>query len=391
MEEIRKIQAANPSEWEKVTAFLRERDLPVRREYADACFGAFIGGRLVGTVILSGSVVRNTAVDPEMRHKGIVEKLFTAVIEEARERGIFYLQLFTKSQNAQAFSGAGFRLVENVPPYACLLEFGSCSPQKWIRRICAGGVNPNARSSAVIVNANPFTLGHKALIELAARDAEQCIVFVVEENQSVFPFDVRLALVRAGTADLPNVRVVPSGPYIISAGTFPSYFLKKNERLPAQTHLDGTIFAHLLAPGFGITKRFVGTEPTDPVTRAYNEALKDVFKSTRSNSWKCRALKTESARFLPHGCVRPGRPAEWTRLRSGCPRRPSPISSLLKGPHCVKRSAGRRHERGEALLFARRPSDGAPCRLSRREGGARRAPEGLCAASRRRDGGSACA
>lgn len=108
MEEIRKIQAANPSEWEKVTAFLRERDLPVRREYADACFGAFIGGRLVGTVILSGSVVRNTAVDPEMRHKGIVEKLFTAVIEEARERGIFYLQLFTKSQNAEAFSGAGF-------------------------------------------------------------------------------------------------------------------------------------------------------------------------------------------------------------------------------------------------------------------------------------------
>ena len=113
MEEIRKIQTANPSEWEKVTAFLRERDLPVRREYADACFGAFVGGRLVGTVILSGSVVRNTAVDPEMRHKGIVEKLFTAVIEEARERGIFYLQLFTKSQNAQAFSGAGFRLVEN--------------------------------------------------------------------------------------------------------------------------------------------------------------------------------------------------------------------------------------------------------------------------------------
>ena len=88
MEEIRKIQTANPSEWEKVTAFLRERDLPVRREYADACFGAFIGGRLVGTVILSGRVVRNTAVDPEMRHKGIVEKLFTAVIEEARERGI---------------------------------------------------------------------------------------------------------------------------------------------------------------------------------------------------------------------------------------------------------------------------------------------------------------
>ena len=89
MEEIRKIQAANPSEWEKVTAFLRERDLPVRREYADACFGAFIGGRLVGTVTLSGSVVRNTAVDPEMRHKGIVEKLFTAIVEEARERGIF--------------------------------------------------------------------------------------------------------------------------------------------------------------------------------------------------------------------------------------------------------------------------------------------------------------
>lgn len=390
MEEIRKIQTANPSEWEKVTAFLRERDLPVRREYADACFGAFIGGRLVGTVILSGSVVRNTAVDPEMRHKGIVEKLFTAVIEEARERGIFYLQLFTKSQNAEAFSGAGFRLVENVPPYACLLEFGSCSPQKWIRRICAGGVNPNARSSAVIVNANPFTLGHKALIELAARDAEQCIVFVVEENQSVFPFDVRLALVSAGTADLPNVRVVPSGPYIISAGTFPSYFLKKNERLPAQTHLDGTIFAHLLAPGFGITKRFVGTEPTDPVTRAYNEALKDVFKKYALELVEVPRIE-DGVGAISASRVRAAWTAEWTRLRSGCPRRRLPISSLPKGLRFVKRSAGRRYERGEALLFARRPSDGAPCRLSRREGGARRAPGGLCAASRRRYGSSACA
>ena len=165
MEEIRKIQTANPSEWEKVTAFLRERDLPVRREYADACFGAFIGGRLVGYGHSVGQCCAQYRGRPRnASQRDCREALYRGDRRGARARHL-YLQLFTKSQNAEAFSGAGFRLVENVPPYACLLEFGSCSPQKWIRRICAGGVNPNARSSAVIVNANPFTLGHKALIE----------------------------------------------------------------------------------------------------------------------------------------------------------------------------------------------------------------------------------
>ncbi len=131
---------------------------------------------------------------------------------------------------------------------------------------------------SAVMNCNPFTLGHRFLIESAAKQVDYLIIFVVEENKSQFKFEDRIELVRKGTDDLSNVFVVPSGNLMISAVTFPGYFMKDN---PSHTNIDSSkdveIFGRYIAPALGIKKRFVGEEPTDVVTRRYNETMKNIL------------------------------------------------------------------------------------------------------------------
>lgn len=134
------------------------------------------------------------------------------------------------------------------------------------------------RIGAIVMNCNPFTNGHRYLIEQALKTVDFLIIFVVEEDKSVFPFEVRMACVKEGVADLKNVMVVPSGDLILSQRTFPEYFVKiADEDIVKNVEYDITLFAEQIAPELGITHRFVGEEPTDGVTREYNEAMKRIL------------------------------------------------------------------------------------------------------------------
>lgn len=131
---------------------------------------------------------------------------------------------------------------------------------------------------AIVMNANPFTLGHRYLVEYAAKQVDLLYVFVVEEDLSEFPFKVRKCLVEQGTTDLPNVCVVKSGKLIISRETFSDYFVK--ERISdtvTDSSLDVELFGKHIAPKLNIAVRFVGEEPFDQVTRAYNEKMKEIL------------------------------------------------------------------------------------------------------------------
>ena len=131
---------------------------------------------------------------------------------------------------------------------------------------------------AIVMNCNPFTKGHMYLIEQALNDVDYLYVFVVEEDLSEFSFNDRLAIVKKNCEGLNNVKVLPSGKYMISSFTFAEYFNKDNLQdqniLPAK---DVTIFGRFIAPCLGIKKRFVGEEPLDNVTKQYNEAMKQMF------------------------------------------------------------------------------------------------------------------
>ncbi len=131
---------------------------------------------------------------------------------------------------------------------------------------------------AIVMNCNPFTLGHQYLIEYSSKQVDVLIIFVVEENKSYFKFEDRIELVKQGTAHLDNVYVVPSGKMIISTVTFPGYFLKDTpEAVGLDTSLDVSIFGEYIAKAFDIKTRFVGEEPLDIVTRNYNESMKRIL------------------------------------------------------------------------------------------------------------------
>ncbi|MDR0785983.1 MAG: polysaccharide pyruvyl transferase family protein, partial [Treponema sp.] len=131
---------------------------------------------------------------------------------------------------------------------------------------------------AIVMNCNPFTLGHLYLIEYAAGRVDALYIFVVEEDKSIFPFADRFQLVKAGTARLPNVVVVPSGQFIISKTTFQMYFLKETrQNATIDASMDVEIFGQRIAPALGVTVRFAGEEPLDNVTRQYNAAMRAIL------------------------------------------------------------------------------------------------------------------
>ena len=134
----------------------------------------------------------------------------------------------------------------------------------------------------VVMNCNPFTLGHRYLIEQAAKQVERLFVMVVREDCSLFAYAERKAMVEQGVAHLENVTVIDGSEYAISQATFPTYFLKRlDDAADTQMLLDLDLFRRHIAPALGATVRFVGTEPTDRLTRRYNQLIHEVLADVR--------------------------------------------------------------------------------------------------------------
>ena len=255
-------------EIEKATELLEKCGLsvPAGIDYTAGVFDD--AGKLVATGSLKGDMIQGIAVDPEYQGEDLTAKVFTHLIQTTSEDSLY---LFTKPDKVQQFVGLGMRHVATARPYAALLEWGGegvKSFQDEIRTLADGN------ASCLVMNCNPFTLGHRHLIEKASKESKKVFVFVVEENASLFSFEDRLNMVRLGTSDLENVIVLGGGRYMISDVTFPSYFTKKEELANAHAAMDVEIFASMIAPVLNVNRRYVGTEPNSVVTAVYNEALK---------------------------------------------------------------------------------------------------------------------
>lgn len=130
----------------------------------------------------------------------------------------------------------------------------------------------------IVMNCNPFTYGHRYLIETASKMVKHLYILVVEENKSEFTFQDRFEMVKQGCADLKNVTVLPSGKFIISSITLPEYFEKaQNQNAIIDASVDIELFATKIAPALGAKKRFVGEEPFCAITNQYNNAMKKEF------------------------------------------------------------------------------------------------------------------
>ena len=235
------------------------------------------GEQLIATGSRTGNLLKCLAVDPTRQGEGLLAKVLTALRQEAFREGHQHLFLYTKPSNGYLFSDLLFYRVAQTGD-VLLMEDRKDGISHFIREL-----DPQKRSGkigAAVMNCDPFTLGHQYLIETAAKDCDHLYVFILSEDKGHFPAADRLEMVRRGTEHLSNVTVLPTGPYLISSATFPTYFLKNRDQAE-QIHcqLDVEIFVQHFAPSFSICTRYVGTEPLSLLTNQYNTVLKNKLPS----------------------------------------------------------------------------------------------------------------
>ena len=317
--EIQTLNPATPRQRQRIEAFLKRNGLRIDdMNYYAAVFDD--DGEMIAGGGLKDDVIKCVAVDDAHKGEAIANTLVSHLISHANQEGYSCIKLFTKPKNRQLFESLSFRLLAEAPE-AILMETGIGGISNTVEALkkikeksekykeynkeckkdskkCKENIpylnttppqlltTTPPRGGVVVMNCNPFTLGHRYLIEQAAKQVERLYVMVVREDCSLFAYTERKAMVEQGVADIENVSVIDGSDYAISRATFPTYFLKRlDDAADTQMLLDLDLFRRHIAPALGATVRFVGTEPTDQLTRRYNqlmhEALKDVRETDR--------------------------------------------------------------------------------------------------------------
>lgn len=326
--EIQTLNPTTPRQRQRIEAFLKRNGL----RFDDMHYYAAItddDGEMIAGGGLKGNVIKCVAVDDAHKGEAIANTLISHLIAHANEEGHSNVMLFTKPKNRQLFESLSFRLLAEAPE-AVLMETGIGGINNTVEQlekikeegeVCKENnqeckkeektnlnittpqyLNPSTPQplitttplrGVVVMNCNPFTLGHRYLIEQAAKQVERLFVMVVREDCSLFAYAERKAMVEQGVAHLKNVTVIDGSEYAISQATFPTYFLKRlDDAADTQMLLDLDLFRRHIAPALGATVRFVGTEPTDRLTRRYNELMHEVLTDVREI---CRLEKDGNA------------------------------------------------------------------------------------------------
>lgn len=265
--------AGNSLEAAEIRSFLASCQLEIDSDI-DIFVVARQAQRLVACAGLSTNVIKCVAISPDWRGESLSLQLVSEIVQLAAERNQFHLFLYARPCNVPFFSACGFYPLVEVPDTIVLMENSPVA----IQRYCQGlqqQRQPGAKTGCIVMNANPFTLGHKALAQQAAQACDWLHVFVVREDASLFRYADRFNLVAEGLRGISNLTVHHGSDYMISRATFPGYFLKDQGIIDrCHTAIDLLLFRDYIAPALNITHRFVGTEPFCQVTRKYNEDMK---------------------------------------------------------------------------------------------------------------------
>ena len=305
---IQEVPLSSPFFRNQVESFLRANSL--RMETFDAYYVIRDNsGDILSGAGITGDTVKCVAVSDAARGEGLLVPLLSHLISAAAVRGILNLKVFTKPAHRSIFESLGFRLLATAPE-AILMEKG-----RGLEQYCAylRGLRRPGRTGVIVMNANPFTLGHKYLIEKALEHIDNLFVLPVKEERSLFPYIERLAMIRAGVASMAccgcasRVIVLEGSEYQISAATFPTYFLKDlSEASETQMRLDLDLFARHIAPALDASVRFVGSEPSDALTARYNELMNEllprVVEIPRLNQASQAISASDVRGFLEEGC-----------------------------------------------------------------------------------------
>ena len=314
---ISQVQPADRAGMAGVDALLSREGLvrDSNLDYTCAVFDA--DGSVIATGSCFGNTLRCFAVSDAHQGEGLLNLVLTHLIGYQAEQGIFHLFLYTKPDAAAFFADLGFHEIARVPGSLVFMENRRSGFSGYLRKLT--GSRRDGVSAAVVMNANPFTFGHQYLAQQAAARCDALHLFVVSEDLSEFPFEERRDMVRMGTAGIRNVILHDCGPYIISAATFPGYFLKEPAQITeAQARLDIEVFKQI-ARVLNITERWVGEEPDSVTTGIYNRVMAE---SLPAAGIRCVVLPRKTASGNPisastvRECLRRG---DLTSLRTMVP------------------------------------------------------------------------
>ena len=275
------------------------------------------GDEIIAGGGLDGNVIKCVAVSEAARCEGLMNILVSRLIAIAHEECYESVKAFTKPANEDIFKSLGFRLLASSEN-AILMENGRGGLPEY-RKYLESLARPG-RNGAIVMNANPFTKGHRYLIEQAASQVDNLYVIVVKEDRSRFPYSERKSMIEAGCAGLANVTVCEGSDYAISAATFPTYLLKQlDDATPTHIALDLDLFVRHIARPLGVTVRFAGSEPEDKLTRCYNEMMSEILPAGGYGSKDNPAGQPISFVEIPR-LEQNGRPVSATALRSALDR-----------------------------------------------------------------------
>jgi [citrate (pro-3S)-lyase] ligase len=276
--ELKRVKKTQKS-WKSIIALLLEQDIRLDPS-SEITYGYYEGEKLVGTASVVENTIRSVAIAKCRQGSNTLAEMMDDIMTTITDAGYNNIFIYTKPESKKSFQNIGFYEVQQITEdETCivLLERKPDGIRNFIKTIEAFKTKHD-EVGAIVMNANPFTLGHQYLIDYAASHCDFLYIFVVSTEKSAFPFHVRFNLIVEGTAHLNNVYVLNGGHYIISQATFPNYLLKKpSEATKLQAKLDVTIFGEHFVKALGIKKRFIGTEPDCGTTQIYNNALKEIL------------------------------------------------------------------------------------------------------------------
>ena len=273
--EIREVPIGYGPARRKVEEFLGKRTLRLDKvDYYEAIYPCG-GDEMLAVGGLLGDAIRCIAVKEDMEDEHLANRLVSHLMVIVQRRGYPTVKVFTKPSNKAVFESLAFETLAETDSVV-FMENGQMPLRDYLlslERLARPG-----KSGVIVMNCNPFTRGHRYLIEEASKQVDNLYVIPLKENNRNFNYEERREMIRLGTADLANVTVCEGSAYAISQATFPTYFLKQLDKASEnQIELDLQIFARYLAPALGATVRFVGTEPFDPLTRRYNEMMTELL------------------------------------------------------------------------------------------------------------------
>jgi len=255
---------------EEIKIFLKKFDLEYENDI-DYTIAIYDKGKVIATASKAKNLLKCFAILEDYQGQGITNSLVKKIEDRMFMESLYHFFIYTPSCNKDIFTSIGYHEII-TSNHISILENGNKTIETYLYELKDKYDLSDNEKACIVMNANPFTLGHRYLVEEASKENDEVIIFVVSENQSSFPFEVRFQLIVEGVRDLKNVYVVETGPYMISNATFPTYFLKKkSDVVTLQTKIDCEIFLKYYHHIFHITKRYIGNEPYCEVTKTYNE------------------------------------------------------------------------------------------------------------------------